>query len=649
MLVYSDDHASHAIGAYGSRIGATPHLDRLAAGGMRFENSTVGNSICAPARATVLTGKHSHANGVIDNGAVFDGAQQTFPKLLRAAGYQTALIGKWHLKSDPTGFDHWEVLLGQGPYYNPRMKSPAGTRRHEGYTTDVIADLALEWLDGERDAERPFLLMVQNKAPHREWAPGPEHLTLYDDVEMPEPATLFDDGAGRSSAARNQEMTLERHFYPLDLKFVPPNGLTPEQLERWNAAYGPKNEAFETAGLEGDAVVRWRYQRYVKDYMRCIASVDDNVGRLLAALEEAGLAENTVVVYSSDQGFFLGDHGWYDKRWMYEESLRTPLIVRWPGAVAAGSVDRHLVQNIDLAPTFLELAGVPVPGDMHGESLVPLLRGEDPPDWRRSIYYHYYEFPGVHAVQRHYGVRTERYKLIRYYEIDEWELFDLAEDPDELTSVHDDPARADVRAELEAELARLQAQYGDTEPERSLADLRSEDAHRRAARVELQEVLRWSAGEPEPAQPGDPSAKPLTVGARCVPRGSDGVLVAQGGGSYGYSLYLDGGVPHFAVRDGEELFELATDRALDPEESVHLVGTLDAEGVLRLWVDGREEASAPGRVLSRRPSDPLNLGSDAESAVGRYEAPAEFAGELEEVRLYWGVLDANALRDWARP
>ena len=460
LLIYTDDHASHALSAYGSVLNHTPNLDRIATGGMRFAQSFVGNSICAPARATVLTGKHSHANGVTDNGKVFDGAQSTFPKLLQGAGYRTALIGKWHLKSDPTGFDHWEVLHGQGPYYNPKMKTPEGDRRHVGYTTDVVTDLALEWLAAERGGEEPFLLMVQHKAPHREWAPGPGHLTMFDDGDLPEPPDLFDDYSGRTPAAAEQEMTIEHHLSRRDLKFVAPGNLTEDQLAAWDAAYGPKNAAFEASTLEGADLVRWKYQRYIKDYLRCIASVDDNVGRILDYLDETGLARDTIVVYSSDQGFYLGDHGWYDKRWMYEESLRTPLLVRWPGVTEPGSVDQHLVQNIDLAPTFLDAAGVEVPQDMHGTSLVPLLRGQLPP-WRDSIYYRYYEFPGVHAVAQHVGVRTARHKLIHFHQRGDWELFDLERDPDELTSVYGDPAYARVQADLERELWRLQQHFGD--------------------------------------------------------------------------------------------------------------------------------------------------------------------------------------------
>ena len=374
LFVFTDDQASDAISAYGSKINETPNIDRIAREGMLFRNCFCTNSICAPSRAVIQTGKHSHHNGVPTNGEAFDGSQQTFPKLLQSAGYETAMIGKWHLRSDPTGFDYWQVLIGQGPYYNPPIKTEQGTTCYTGYTTEILTDLAMDWLREGRDSGKPFMLMYQHKAPHRNWAPGPGQLSLYDDVEIPEPATLFDDWSGRTSATGTQTMTVATHLNERDLKLVPPRNLTPEQLATWDAAYGPKNAAFRAAGLEGEALVRWKYQRYLKDYLRCVASVDENLGRVLDYLDESGLAENTVVIYSSDQGFYLGDHGWFDKRWMYEESLRMPLIVRWPGVVQAGSENSDLVQNLDFAPTFLEMAGVDVPDDMQGRSLVPLLR-----------------------------------------------------------------------------------------------------------------------------------------------------------------------------------------------------------------------------------------------------------------------------------
>ncbi len=459
LFVFTDDHAAHAVSAYGSTINRTPNIDRLAAEGVLFRNAFVTNSICAPSRATVLTGQFGHLNGVPTNRDSLHAGAVTFPALLRESGYQTAIIGKWHLKRLPAGFDHYEVLRGQGDYYNPTFFMPGDTTQRVGYTTDVITDRALAWLEGGRDATRPFMLMYQHKAPHREWAPGPDHLDMYAAEEIPEPSTLFDDGSGRTTAALAQEMAIDVDLTDRDLKLVPPGNLTDDQLERWEAAYGPRNAALLSADLQGDELTRWKYQRYIKDYLRSVASVDDNLGRVLDYLDRSGLAESTLVVYTSDQGFFLGDHGWFDKRWMYEESLRTPLLARWPGVIAAGSERSELVQNLDLAQTFLEVAGVAQPPSMQGESLLPLLEGETPPRWREAVYYQYFEYPGWHMVRRHYGVRTKTHKLIHYYEIDEWELFDLEADPDELRSVWADPGYAEVRVELEQTLDSLRAHY----------------------------------------------------------------------------------------------------------------------------------------------------------------------------------------------
>ncbi|MFQ5572400.1 MAG: sulfatase, partial [Rhodothermales bacterium] len=446
IFIFTDDHSASAISAYGSVINTTPNIDRIAHEGMLFTNCFVTNSICAPSRATILTGKYSHLNGQLTNFERFDGEQQTFPKLLQQAGYQTAIVGKWHLQSEPTGFDHWQVLIGQGPYYNPPISSPGDTTVVTGYTTDIITDLALQWLDEKRDPTRPFMLMYQHKAPHRRWDPGPDHLKTYDVEEIPVPETFDDDYEGRSRAAREANMTIVNNLTARDLKIEPPGNLTPVQLEAWNAAYGPKNEALRTAGLQGEDLDRWKYQRYIKDYLRAVASVDDNIGRLLDYLDTQGLAENTVVIYNSDQGWYLGEHGWYDKRWMYEPSLRTPLVVRWPGYVATGQVKDAMVSNLDFAATFLDLAEAAIPGDFQGQSLKPLLLDQPTPDWRESFYYHYYEYPGSHCVRRHYGVRTQRYKLIYFYNIDAWELFDLENDPNELQSRYEDPAYADVVA-----------------------------------------------------------------------------------------------------------------------------------------------------------------------------------------------------------
>ncbi len=503
LFVFTDDHAYQAIGAYGSKINQTPNLDRLAREGMLFRECYVTNSICGPMRAVIQTGKYSHLNGFLVNGNRFDGTQQTFPKLLQQAGYQTAVIGKWHLGTHmaPQGYDYSEVLKGQGPYYNPPMlrdENGDGDREqidHVGYTTDIITDRTLHWLKEKRDGERPFMLMYQHKAPHRNWQPGPDHLTKYDDVDIPEPPTLFDDYVGRGSPAKTQDMSIEKTMTRRDLKLEPPGNLTDQQLEKWNAAYGPKNEAFEKMRLTGRDLVRWKYQRYIKDYLRCIDSVDENVGRVLDYLDESGLAENTIVVYSSDQGFYLGEHGWFDKRWVYEESLRTPLIVRWPGTVEPGTENRDLVSPLDFAETFLDVAGVEIPADMQGRSLAPLLQGERPDDWRESLYYHYYEFPGAHAVRRHYAVVDGRYKLIHFYEddLDEWELYDLKRDPYELTSVADHPKYAEKRAELERELERLrqELEVPDKDPEASFRG--GEERYERAVEAARQRLKEYEA------------------------------------------------------------------------------------------------------------------------------------------------------------
>ena len=463
LFIMSDDHAGHAISAYGSVINRTPNLDRIAREGMLFRSAFVTNSICGPSRATILTGQFGHLNGVAVNEVPLHPDTLTFPKLLGAAGYQTAIIGKWHLLSLPSGFDHYEVLQGQGTYYNPRFFRQGDTTTIEGYTTDVITDRALSWLQTRRDSTRPFLLMYQHKAPHRAWDPGPDHLDLYRDTQIPEPPTLFDDYSGRASPARTQEMTVAHHLDDRDLKFLAPPELTPDQLARWNASYGPENTAFRAANLTGDALTRWKYQRYIKDYLRTVASVDDNVGRILRFLDESGLARNTIVVYTSDQGFYLGDHGWYDKRWMYEESMGTPLLVRWPGVVKAGSVNNDLVQNLDFAQTLLEAGGVAAPPTMQGRSLVPLLRGTTPRDWRDALYYQYFEYPGWHMVRRHYGVRTKRHKLIHYYEVGEWELFDLERDPREMRSVYADRGYATVVRDMKRRLNALRVQYREPE------------------------------------------------------------------------------------------------------------------------------------------------------------------------------------------
>ena len=461
LFILSDDHARNAYGAYGAAVRVTPNLDRLAAEGMRFDRACVGNSICAPARATVLTGLHSHAHGIVDNSGVFDGGMQTFPQLLQAGGYQTALIGKWHLKSDPTGFDHWEVLRGQGPYYNPRLLTPDGDRDYQGYTTEVLTDRALAWLEDKRESGKPFLLCYQHKAPHRRWQPGPRQFGMFEGVEIPEPPTLFDTGVTRARGFHAQEMTIREHLFPEDLKLVPPGNLTDEQLALWEQAYAERQRILESGELEGEELVRFKYRCYQEDYLASVSAMDDGVGQVLDWLDANGLADNTLVVYMGDQGFYLGEHGWYDKRWMYEESFGTPLVMRWPGVVSAGSADTNLVQNIDIAPTLLEAAGVAAEQPMHGESLLPLLRGETPPTWRDALYYRYYESEGPHKVAKHYGIATAHEKLIHYPELGEWEYFDLREDPLEMDNRYGEPGLEARIAELESELYRLQASYGD--------------------------------------------------------------------------------------------------------------------------------------------------------------------------------------------
>jgi arylsulfatase A-like enzyme len=430
LYIMTDDHAAHALSCYGSRINKTPNLDRIAREGMRFENCFVTNSLCGPSRATLLTGKYSHAHGFLRNGNRFDASQQTFPKLLQAAGYQTAVVGKWHLETDPTGFDYWNVLPGQGIYHNPVLIEMGQRKTHQGYVTDIITDLSMEFLK-KRDKGKPFCLLYHHKAPHRAWQPDPKHAEMFKNQTFPEPETFNDDYGTRSRAARECEMSVAKHLTRGDLKQPIPAGLSPEQEKTW------------------------RYTRYMQDYLACVAAVDDSVGRMLDFLGKEGLADDTIVVYTSDNGFFLGDHGWFDKRFMYEESLRVPFLVRYPGAVKAGATSDRMVINPDFAPTFLDFAGLPIPSDVQGRSVRPILEGKPPGDWRTSIYYHYYEFPGAHMVQRHYGVRTQQHKLIHFYQINEWELFDLAKDPHELKNVYADPAYAEVVKQMKAELERL--------------------------------------------------------------------------------------------------------------------------------------------------------------------------------------------------
>jgi arylsulfatase A-like enzyme len=469
VFIFSDDHAYQAISAYRDprNLLQTPHIDRLAREGVRFDRCVVPNSICGPCRATVLTGKYSHANGFYNNtNSRFDGSQTTFPKLLRGAGYQTAIVGKWHLVSDPTGFDYWEILPGQGVYYNPPMIRNGQRVEHPGYVTDIITDLSLAWL-AKRDRQKPFLLMCHHKAPHREWEPNLKYLGHDGDRKYDPPATLFDDYAGRGRAEHEQDMTIARTMTDRDLKFVAPARLTSQQKAAWDAYYEPRNAAFRQANPQQRDLVRWKYNRYMHDYLGVIKSVDESVGRLLDYLDREGLSQNTIVVYASDQGFYLGEHGWFDKRWIFEESLRTPLLVRWPAHARPGSVNRDMVSNLDFAETFLDAAGLTAPADMQGRSLLPVLAGHTPADWRKSFYYHYYEYPGPHDVARHYGLVTDRYKLVRFYEpvMNYWELFDLQKDPREMRSVFGRPEYAQVQKDLSAELDRLRRELKVPDPD----------------------------------------------------------------------------------------------------------------------------------------------------------------------------------------
>ena len=462
LFLFTDDHALKAISAYGgplAKIAPTPNLDRIANEGMRFNHCLVTNSICAPSRAVVLTGKYSHLNGQRTNNGKFDGSQQTAPKLLQEAGYQTAIVGKWHLKSEPTGFDHFEVLKGQGQYYNPILITNGENVKHIGYTTDIITDQALKWLKN-RDPNKPFYLMCQHKAPHGRWEPALRHLKEFDEIDIPEPPTLFDDFEGRSAAPAGHAMGIADHMGPSRLMFRYSSKFTPEQFKVFDGYFGPRNEAIKARNLTGKEKTRWNYQRYIKNYLRCVKAVDENVGRMLKYLDDTGLAENTVVIYSSDQGFWLGEHGWFDKRWMYEESLHTPLLVRWPEVMKLGSTNDALVSNVDFAETFVDIAGTKIPKDMQGRSLVPLLKGKNPTNWRKTHYYHYYE-AGGHGVPIHFGVTDGRYKLIRFPDekLDTWEFYDLKSDPMEMKSRYGDAEYAQTISDFKIELTRLRKHY----------------------------------------------------------------------------------------------------------------------------------------------------------------------------------------------
>jgi arylsulfatase A-like enzyme len=463
LYIMSDDHAAHAIGAYGSRVNQTPHIDRLAREGMMLTSVFATNSICTPSRAVILTGQYSHLNGVTMFNR-FDSSRMTVARLLQAGGYYTGMIGKWHLGSDPAGFDRWNILPGQGVYMDPVFYTATSEKTYTGrYVTDVITELGLDFLEN-RPKSKPFFLMLHHKAPHRPWEPDDMHGAQFADRWIPEPETFWDNYATRTDALHENEQRVAKDLTRRDLKLTPPADLAGPALAAW---LGTKPESVtttlkgETVTLTGEALARWKYQRYMQDYLATVQSVDDSVGHVLDYLDRKGLAKNTIVIYTSDQGFFLGDHGLFDKRFMYEESLRMPFLIRWPAAIKAGTRSDAIALNVDFAPTFLAAAGLAVPADMQGRSLLPILRGRPPSDWRTSMYYRYYHDPGDHNTRAHYGVRTRTHKLIYFWKKDQWELFDLTTDPMELHNLYGQPGQEQLTATLKAELQRLKRSVRD--------------------------------------------------------------------------------------------------------------------------------------------------------------------------------------------
>lgn len=504
VFIMSDDHAYQAISAYSDKLINTPNIDRIASEGMLFTNASVTNSICAPSRAVILTGMHSHLNGKIDNISKFDTTNITFPQLLQKSGYQTAMFGKLHFGNNPKGFDEFKILPGQGNYYNPDFITSKGDTTITGYVTDIITDLTIDWLDNRRKKEKPFLLMYLHKAPHRSWMPAERHLKEFTQKTFPLPETLFDDYKRNSvgynnaisdanpevnlnaysTAAKQAEMNIRKHMtlaYDnkidketlLELGISEPymnysaqTRMNEKQRKNWDNAYNPVIKEFKSAypTMNDSSLMAWKYQRYMQDYLGTIKGIDENVGRLLDYLEANDLNKNTIVVYTSDQGFYLGEHGWFDKRFMYNESFKTPLLIKWPNKIKPGITEDKMVQNLDFAQTFLEAAGVTAPENMQGESLIPLLTGDNKNWNREAVYYHYYEYPGEHNVKRHYGIATKDYKLIHFYhDIDEWELYDLKKDPQEMYNAYNDPNYADVVIKMETKLKEVRKKYKDSD------------------------------------------------------------------------------------------------------------------------------------------------------------------------------------------
>ena len=484
IFIMTDDHTTQAMSCYGSDLVETPNMDRLANEGIRFDNCYATNALSGPSRACILTGMFSHKNGFTDNASRFDGDQMTFPKMLQQGGYATGVVGKWHLISEPQGFDHWSILTGQeeqGDYYSPEFNENGTHVTEDGYVTDIITDKAIEFIDANHE-QKPFMLMFHHKAPHRNWMPAPRHLGMFNDTVFPEPETLFDNYDGRGEAAHSQDMSIAESLQDeWDFKLLTHDEIMagnnrlynvytrmPEEVQhKWDSVYAPRIAEYRNLNMKGEELVRWKYQQYMRDYLATLMSVDESIGRLLDHLENIGELDNTVIVYTSDQGFFLGEHGWFDKRFMYEECQRMPLLVRYPKMIKAGSTSKAICMNIDFGPTFLDLAGIETPQTMQGRSFKKVLenKGAVPEDWREAAYYHYYEYPAEHSVKRHYGIRTSDCKLIHFYnDIDEWEMYDMSADPQEMNNVYDDPAYSQKREQMHALLQKVQEEYEDTDP-----------------------------------------------------------------------------------------------------------------------------------------------------------------------------------------
>lgn len=504
IFIMADDHAQQAISAYGSelsKLAPTPNIDRLAKNGAIFNNNFCTNSICGPSRAVILTGKHSHMNGFRRNGEKFDESQPTLPKYLRKDGYQTAIIGKWHLNGRPQGFDYWNILKDQGNYYNPDFINAKDTTRVEGYATDIITNMALDWLKKATKKDKPFFLMIHHKAPHRNWMPPIRNINMYDSIQFPLPDTYFSEHKNQIAAQQQLETVYEDMYEGHDLRMTVKKGsdslkhnpwttdfdrMTPEQREAWQKAYRAKNDAFHDAHLKGRELAKWKGQRYLHDYLATVAAVDENVGKVLDYLKKNGLDKNTLIVYTTDQGFYLGEKGFFDKRFMYEQSLRMPMLMQYPPLIKPGTQVDALTQNLDFAPSFLDIAGAKIPDDMQGKSFKPVLTGKmDDKDFRDAIYYHYYDFPGFHMVKKHYGVRTHRYKLMHFYDdIDEWEMYDLKKDPQEENNIYGDPEYADVQKRLHKTLDSLQKVYKVTDKEfKKTPKAQVEQAYRNFAKL----------------------------------------------------------------------------------------------------------------------------------------------------------------------